>query len=110
YLPQLADRRVAASLDNPAETVPAVRQPTLQDILRHTAGLLYGGRGSSALHMMYPASSSASGTRMTAAEFLDKLGSLPLAYQPGTVWDYSLAVVVNGPVAEKMTAKTPAPH
>jgi CubicO group peptidase (beta-lactamase class C family) len=106
YLPQLADRRVAASLDNPAETVPAVRQPTLQDILRHTAGLLYGGRGTSALHKMYPASSSSSGRGMTGEEFLAKLGTLPLAYQPGTVWDYSLAVDVNGLVVEKLSGKT----
>lgn len=106
YLPPLANMRVAASLENPGETVPAVRQPTLQDILRHTAGLLYGGRGNTALHKMYPGSSSSSGTSMTGAEFIAKLGSLPLAYQPGTVWDYSLAVDVNGLVVEAVAGKT----
>src|SRR5436190_13207096 len=106
YLPALANMRVAASLDNPADTVPAVRQPTLQDILRHTAGLLYGGRGTSALHKMYPASSSTSGRTMTGAEFIARLGSLPLAYQPGTVWDYSLAVDVNGLVVEAVSGRT----
>jgi len=106
YLPPLANLRVAASLDNPADTVPALRQPTLQDILRHTAGLLYGGRGTSALHKMYPASSSTSGRTMTGAEFIAKLGSLPLAYQPGTVWDYSLAVDVNGLVVEAVSGRT----
>jgi CubicO group peptidase (beta-lactamase class C family) len=106
YLPPLANLRVAASLDNPADTVPAVRQPTLQDILRHTAGLLYGGRGTSALHKLYPASSSTSGRTLTGAEFIAKLGSLPLAYQPGTVWDYSLAVDVNGLVVEAVTGRT----
>ena len=106
YLPPLASMRVATNLDNPAETVPAVRQPTLQDILRHTAGLLYGGRGNTALHKLYPASSSSSGTAMTGAEFIAKLGSLPLAYQPGTVWDYSLAVDVSGLVIEAVSGKT----
>jgi len=48
--------RVATNLDNPAETVPAVRQPTLQDILRHTRVALRG-RGNTALHKLYPASS-----------------------------------------------------
>lgn len=105
YLPPLANMRVAASLDNPADTVPAVRQPTLQDILRHTAGLLYGGRGKTALHKLYPASSGSSGMTMTGAEFVAKLGSLPLAYQPGTVWDYSLAVDVNGLVIEAVSGK-----
>jgi len=106
HLPPLAAMRVAASLDNPGETVPALRQPTLQDLLRHTSGLLYGGRGTSALHKMYPASSSSSGRTMTGAEFIAKLGSLPLAYQPGTVWDYSLAVDVNGLVVEAVSGRT----
>ena len=106
YLPPLANMKVAASLDNPSETVPAVRQPTLQDILRHTAGLLYGARGSSALHKMYPGSSSAAATTLSGPEFIAKLGSLPLAYQPGTVWDYSLAVDVNGQVIEAVTGQT----
>jgi CubicO group peptidase (beta-lactamase class C family) len=106
YLPPLADRRVAASLDNPSETVPAVRQPTVQDLLRHTAGLLYGGRGTTALHKLYPASSGSAGSTMTGAEFIAALGGLPLAYQPGTVWDYSLAVDVNGLVVEAVSGQT----
>lgn len=103
HLPDLANRKVAASLDDPSKTVDAVRQPTLQDILRHTSGILYGGRGQSALHKLYPASSSASGTTLTSEEFLKKLGSLPLAYQPGTVWDYSLATDVVGLTVESVT-------
>jgi CubicO group peptidase (beta-lactamase class C family) len=100
FLPMLGNMRVAVNLDNPAETVPAQRQMTVQDILRHTSGLLYGGRGTSALHKMYPVSSSRSGTSMTGPEFLAKLASLPLAYQPGKVWDYSLSVDVVGLVVE----------
>jgi len=106
HLPALADRRVAVGLDNPSETVAAARQPTIQDFLRHTSGVLYGGRGPTALHKMYPASSSSSGTTMTGAEFLARLGSAPLAYQPGSVWDYSLAVDVNGLVVEALSGRT----
>src|SRR6185503_9137238 len=47
-----------------------------------------------------------SGRTMTGAEFIAKLGSLPLAYQPGTVWDYSLAVDVNGLVVEAVSGRT----
>jgi CubicO group peptidase (beta-lactamase class C family) len=105
HLPMLGNMRVAASLENPSETVPAARQMTVQDILRHTSGLLYGGRGTTALHKMYPASSSRSGTSMTGPEFLAKLASLPLAYQPGKVWDYSLSVDVVGLVVEASRGK-----
>ena len=96
YLPMLGNMRVAASLDNPSETVAAARQMTVQDTLRHTSGLLYGGRGTSALHKLYPASSSRSGSSMTGSEFLAALSALPLAYEPGKVWDYSLSVDVAG--------------
>jgi CubicO group peptidase (beta-lactamase class C family) len=105
YLPPLGNMRVAASLDTPAETVAAARQMTVQDTLRHTSGVLYGGRGTSALHKMYPASSSTSGSTMTGAEFIAKLASLPLAYQPGKVWDYSLSVDIAGLVVESVTGK-----
>ena len=100
HLPMLANMRVAPDLEKPEVTVPAVRPMSIQDILRHTSGLLYGGRGTTALHKMYPAASSYSGTNFTGEEFLAKLASLPLAYQPGTVWDYSLSVDVVGLVVE----------
>ena len=100
HLPMLANMRVAPDHEKPGETVPAVGQMTVQDILRHTSGLLYGGRGTSALHKMYPPSSGLSGTNMTSEEFLAKLGGNPLAYQPGTVWDYSLATDVVGLTVE----------
>src|SRR6185369_17750485 len=88
-LAMLANMRVAPDHEKPGETVPAARPATVQDLLRHTAGLLYGGRGTSALHKLYPPSSALSGSRMTSEEFLAKIAAAPLAYQPGTVWDYS---------------------
>src|SRR5260370_39359892 len=66
YLPPLAGMRVATSLDNPAETVPAVRQPTLQDILRHTAGVLYGGRGGPPRPQRHPACPRCTGTNRSS--------------------------------------------
>src|ERR1700742_2913717 len=48
YFPKFADMRVAlrdANGQPNAETVPAYRQITVQDLLRHTSGIIYGGRG-----------------------------------------------------------------
>ena len=42
---------------------------------------------------------------MSAGEFLAKLGSLPLQYQPGTKWDYSLGLDVTGLVIEAITSQ-----
>jgi CubicO group peptidase (beta-lactamase class C family) len=111
HLPPLADRRVAVLPDDAdgqteIDIVPAHRQPTIQDLLRHTSGLTYGGRGTTAVHKIYPASSSSSGSSMTGSEFIKKLGTLPLLYQPGTVWDYSLSVDVLGLVIEALSEQT----
>ena len=105
HLPMLANMRVAPDPERPDETVAAVRPMTVQDTLRHTSGLLYGGRGGSALHKLYPASSGTSGSTLTSEEFLARLASLPLAHQPGTVWDYSLATDVVGLTVEAVRGR-----
>jgi len=110
YLPALANMQVAAMKTDTAgntsvETVAAQRQPTIQDLLRHTAGFLYGGRGTTEVHKLWPASSSSSAVTFTGPEFIAALSKAPLFYQPGTVWDYSLSVDVLGLVVEAISGK-----
>jgi CubicO group peptidase (beta-lactamase class C family) len=47
---------------------------------------------------------------MTGDEFLDKLSSLPLLYQPGTVWDYGFGLDVLGLVIEAVSKQTLADY
>ncbi|RZI38738.1 class A beta-lactamase-related serine hydrolase, partial [Herbaspirillum sp. HC18] len=101
YLPELADRKVGVVKPGPdgkptIETVPAARQPTVQDLLRHTSGIPYGARGTTEVHKLWPASSVASATEFTGKEFLARLAPLPLVSQPGSKWEYSLSVDVLG--------------
>lgn len=110
FLPAMSAMKVAVQKPGPdgkttVETVPAVRQPTIQDLLRHTSGITYGGRGTTDVHKMWPASSSTAGTTYTAAEFIQHVGKLPLLHQPGTVWDYSLSTDVLGLVVEAVSGK-----
>jgi CubicO group peptidase (beta-lactamase class C family) len=108
YLPKLADMKVAvldASGDKILDTVPAARKITIQDLMRHTSGIIYGGRGSTAVHKLYPSGSIAL-TKTTGAEFIDKLGGLPLLHQPGAVWDYGFGLDVLGVVVESLTEQT----
>jgi CubicO group peptidase (beta-lactamase class C family) len=60
------------------------------------------GRGSTKLHKIYPLSSTLSASRWTGTEFLEKLGALPLHYQPGSAWEYSLGLDVLGLAVEKV--------
>lgn len=110
YLPQLKDMKVAdVKTDaNGKETIgtrTAKRQPTIQDLLRHTSGLTYGGRGATAVHKLWPAGSGVAVTQFTGPELLEKIGSLPLLHDPGTVWDYSLSTDVLGLVIEAVSSK-----
>jgi CubicO group peptidase (beta-lactamase class C family) len=84
---------------------PAKQPIFIQDLMRHTSGITYGGRGSTPVHKLWPASSGSAAFAMTGPEFVDALGKLPLLYQPGTTWDYSLSIDVLGLVIEKITGK-----
>jgi CubicO group peptidase (beta-lactamase class C family) len=112
FLPQLGDRRVAVLNERvlagqgPIETVAAERSITIQDLMRHTSGLTYGGRGTTAVHPLYPASSNAAGATLDAVAFLERLAAAPLLYQPGTVWDYGLSIDVIGLVVEAISGQS----
>ena len=100
YLPELKDMKVAG----PRGIEAAHRQPTLQDMLRHTAGVSHGNRGDTPLHKLYEAKLK-SAANQSGAEFLQELGKLPLHYQPGTQWEYSHGLDVTGLAVEAITKK-----
>ena len=67
---------------------------------------MYGGRGNTPVHKLWPASSSTAAYAGTADQFMETIGKLPLLYQPGTTWDYSLSIDALGAVIEKVTGKS----
>ena len=106
YFPKFSTMRVAArdaAGEPTAETVPANRPITIQDLMRHTSGLIYGGRGNTLVHKLYPAGSSDAAREYDGAAFMDKLASLPLLYQPATVWDYGFGLDVLGLTIETVS-------
>jgi CubicO group peptidase (beta-lactamase class C family) len=109
YFPKFSDMRVAArdaSGEPTAETVPANRAITIQDLMRHTSGIIYGGRGNTLVHKMYPAGSGDAAREYDGAAFVDKLASLPLLYQPATVWDYGFGLDLLGLTIEQISGET----
>jgi CubicO group peptidase (beta-lactamase class C family) len=90
HLPELADLKLYSGEGSDGSmlvTEPA-RQPTIQDVFRHTAGFLYGPAGNRRIDDAYREAGVLSGT---LAELTQKLGRLPLAYEPGTRWVYSVS-------------------
>ncbi len=109
YFPKFATMGVAArdAANQPtADTTPANRQITIQDLMRHTSGLIYGGRGNTLVHKMYPGGSSDAAREYDGAAFMEKLASLPLLHQPATVWDYGFGLDVLGLTIESITKQS----
>lgn len=109
YFPALGKMQVAvmdSAQQKLIDRVPTTRPITIQDLFRHTSGLIYGNRGNTALHKMYPASSTAVSTTLTGAELIETLSSLPLAHQPGAQWEYGFGLDVLGLVVEKITGQS----
>jgi CubicO group peptidase (beta-lactamase class C family) len=109
YLPKFAKMQVA-QLDPKGETitgtVAAARDITLRDLMMHTSGQIYGSRGNTAVHKLYPPGSGVVGMTMSRDEFIDKLAALPLRHQPGTVWDYGFGLDLLGLVVEQVSGQT----
>lgn len=86
-----------------SSTVPANREITIQDLLRHTSGITYGSGASAAEQAMAKAGLSLQlaategeplSARMTDQEMVEALGKLPLMFQPGTSWEYGRSIDV----------------
>ena len=104
WLPQFKDMKVGKlDADGNFTTVPAKSPITVQDLMRHTNGLTYGARGSTPVHKLFPPSSVGAAAQYNAQEFIDKLASTPLLYEPGTVWDYGFGIDVLGIIEEKIS-------
>jgi CubicO group peptidase (beta-lactamase class C family) len=105
YFPKFADMQVAvldAKKESIIEKAPAARKITIQDLFRHTSGLSYNSEAT-VVHKMYPPTGNLVSEVMTGAEFLDRLSSLPLVYQPGTVWEYGFGLDVLGLIVESIS-------
>jgi len=106
YFPAFGQDKTVGVVSAAADAKPEKARPIfIQDLFRHTAGIAYGNRGDTPVHRMYPASSAGSGVRYTGDEFIAQVAPLPLIYQPGTVWEYSLSVDVLGLVVEKVAGE-----
>ena len=105
HYPGFADMKVGvAAADGSLKLEPQARPIFIHDLLRHTSGLTYGGRGDHPVAKLYP-----NGTKPaldgTTQQFIEQITRLPLAHQPGTAFEYSFSADVLGAVVEKLTGQ-----
>ena len=125
YLPELSDLEVAVSTADGGDTRTSSdgtvsrtegegeaaargetrkprRQPTIRDLLIHTAGFTYGAFGNTEVDRLYREAQLLS-DGLTLEQFTTRLGDIPLQYEPGTRWHYSVAVDVQGRLVEAVS-------
>jgi CubicO group peptidase (beta-lactamase class C family) len=118
FLPAFKDMQVSvASTDADGKTtytnVPAAKPITVQDLLRHSAGLAYAeitkneAVKSAYVEAMFsqPGVHEFDSRDMTPAEEVARIAKIPLIHQPGTVWEYSMAVDILGRVIEEASGE-----
>ena len=103
YLPELADLRVFAGMDDDGDmiTEDLSRPPTMRELMSHTAGLGYG------LFDIHPVERAYRREAVLSADTLDELAQrvarIPLMFQPGSEWFYSVATDLQGLIVERLS-------
>ena len=104
YLPEFAAQQVAVEQGGQFRLEPVDRAPTVQDLLRHTAGLTYEFLGDASVQRQYTAVNIGSRARPNE-EYCEVLAGIPLRFQPGSIWEYSRATDVLGRLVEVVSGQ-----
>ena len=102
YLPEFAHLRVMRNPEGDVkDTVPVQHEPTMQDVLRHTAGFTHALE-TTPLDAEYT-KANLFGVDVPLAEMMQRLAKLPLQYEPGTKWVYSVGPDVQARIVEVLS-------
>ncbi len=99
YIPELGGLPVMED----GKEVPAKREITVQDLMRHTAGMSYGG-GNHPVDKRYR-ELNVMGDNRSVDDFIQKLAKAPLKFHPGSAWFYSVSVDVQGRLIEVLSGQ-----
>ena len=100
YLPELKDMRLLID----GSPVPPQRQMTIEQLMTHTAGLTNGWHLEHPVERAYRDAALYQSADLDA--FIDKLATLPLRFEPGTRYHYSVATDVLGALVERLSGQT----
>ncbi len=106
HIPEFKDLQVYAGAgpSGAMNLAKPAHAPTVGELLTHTAGFTYGFFGQSPVDKMYQERNPLSAPSLPA--FITQLAAIPLAYQPGEQWEYSVSVDVQGYLVEKLSGKS----
>jgi len=105
YIPEFAHLKVYKGMDADGKMIleDPVHPPTMHELMTHTAGFTYGAFGNTPVDKMYQAQGILQSKSLQ--DMVDKLANIPLLYQPGTKWVYSVSMDVQGYIIEKLSGQ-----
>lgn len=105
HIPEFAQLKVfkGVGTDGKMILVDPDHAPTIQELMTHSAGFSYGN-GDTVVDAMYREKK----LRQSASlqDLINKMATLPLNYQPGKSWTYSLSMDIEGYIVEKLSGQT----
>jgi len=106
YIPEFAHLKVFKGVDQDGKMIleDPIHPPTMGELMTHTAGFVYGQFGDTPVHKMYLDQHVLESGSLQ--EMIDKLAKIPLLYQPGTRWVYSISVDIQGYIVEKLSGES----
>ncbi len=105
YIPEFAHLRVFKGVDADGKMIleDPIHPPTMGELMTHTAGFTYGIFGDTPVDKAYRSANLFGSASLK--DFVDRLSRLPLLYQPGTQWVYSVSSDVQGYIVEKLSGQ-----
>ena len=105
FIPEFAHLKVykGTGADGKMVLVDPDHPPTMRELMTHTAGFTYGLFGDTPVDAMYREQRVLGSKNLQ--EFIDKLAKIPLLYQPGKGWTYSVSMDIQGYIVEKLTGE-----
>jgi len=105
YIPEFAHLKVFNGVDASGKMilVDPDHAPTMRELMTHTAGFTYGN-GTTVVDAMYRDLKVRGAGNLQ--EMIDRLAQIPLAYQPGKAWIYSMSMDIEGYIVEKLSGQT----
>jgi len=106
YIPEFEHLKVFNGMDAEGKMilVDPEHAPTMRELMSHTAGFTYGFFGDTPVDVMYRDSKLLQSANLQ--EFIDKLAKIPLTYQPGKKWVYSVSMDIEGYIVEKLSGES----
>ena len=105
HIPEFANLKVyAGEKDGQPVLEDPAHPPTMGELMSHSAGFTYGLFGNTPVDVIYRANNPLDAPSLQ--EMINRLSKMPLLYQPGTKWVYSVSVDIQGYLVEKLSGKT----